>query len=194
MKNGIQFLCLLVFIWACSRSDNDSTISPDGVNGPKNATALLNDSSWYASGSASRAFLVAGDQCTTNRFNIYLSNELPYPKGARKAAPYNCIGPCNTTQYLSFEKVPLTIGKYDVNWLTSCTPSPITGANYGLIVGGDAVFASYRAQGSNSGWIEVTRADTAANVIEGKFEVTLTSQDAKTVKFRNGSFVLPLKK
>ncbi|QDK80988.1 hypothetical protein EXU85_21170 [Spirosoma sp. KCTC 42546] len=194
MKNGIQFLCLLVGIWACSKSNNDSAISPDGVDGPKNAIALLNDEDWYGRGTASKVVAISGDTCRINRFNVYISNELPYPKGARKAAPYNCIGPCDQTQYLSFEKVPLAIGKYDAVRLTSCTPAPITGVSYGLIIGGDVVFTAYRAQGANSGWIEVTRADTVANVIEGKFELTLTSQEAKTVQFRNGSFTLPLQK
>ncbi|WP_460953411.1 hypothetical protein [Spirosoma litoris] len=192
MKNGIQFLCLLACIWACSKSNNDSPISPE--SGPKNTTALLNNEDWYGTGSALKITATSADTCLTNRFSVYISNELPYPKGARKAAPYNCIGPCNTTQYLAFEKVPLAIGKYDVTRLTSCTPAPVTGASYGLIIGGDAVFSSYRAQGANSGWIEVTRADTIANVVEGKFELTLTSQDAKTVQFRNGNFALPLKK
>ncbi|MBD2703735.1 hypothetical protein IC229_24025 [Spirosoma sp. BT702] len=194
MKNLLGFISLLFCFLACSRSDKDLLLTPDGPDGSKNVTALLNDSTWYGRGNASKVIAVAGDACRLNRFNLYVSNELPYPKGARESAPYDCIGPCNTTQHLSFEKVPLAVGKYNMTDLTACSPYPLTGASYGLLIGGDAIFASYTAKGTDSGWIEVTRADTVANVVEGNFELALTSQSAKSVRFRNGRFAVRLQK
>ncbi|WP_461084504.1 hypothetical protein [Spirosoma flavus] len=194
MKIQLLYLGLLICFLACSRSDKDLLLTPDGPEGTKNVTALLNDSTWYGRGIASRVFPVAGEACRLNRFTLYVSNELPYPKGAREAALYDCVGPCNTTQHLTIEKVPLALGKYTMTDLTTCSPYPLTGASYGLIIGGDAIFASYTAKGPDSGWIEVTRADTVANVVEGNFELMLTSQSAKTVRFRNGRFIARLQK
>lgn len=188
MKNVVGLIGLLVCFWACSRSDDDPNVNPDGPDGPKNATALLNDSTWYGRGKAFKVTPVVGEACSTNRFNFYVSNELPYPKGARKSAINSCIGNCNTTQYLSFEKIPLAVGTYTLTDLNACSHLPVTAANYGLIIGGDAVFASFRAEGPTSGWIQVTKADTVTNVVEGLFELTLTGPSAKTMRFRNGHF------
>ncbi|GAB4032093.1 hypothetical protein [Spirosoma gilvum] len=194
MKNGIHLLILFGCFWACSKSNNDATIPP--LDDTKNVTASLNDSVWYGHGTASRVSpLIVGD-CGKNRFNLYVSNELPYPKGLRQAAPYDCVGPCDRTQYLSFEKVPLAVGKYDLASLNTCASNPLTSVNYGLIVGGDAVFSSYIAKEPASGWIEVTKADTVANILEGKFELTLISyaNNNTTARFRNGLFALSLTK
>lgn len=188
MKNVMGIIGLLVCFLACSRSDNGLAIDPDGPDGPKNATALLNDSIWYGRGNTAKVTPVAGEACSTNRFNLYVSNELPYPKGARQFAIRNCIGACNTTQYLSFEKIPLAVGKYNLTDLNACSRLPITAVNYGLIVGGDAVFASFRAEGPDSGWIQVTKIDDGESIVEGSFDLTLTGPSGKTMRFRNGHF------
>lgn len=195
MKYGLSLLVLLGCLWACSKSNKDTNIPP--LDDTKNVTASLNDSVWYGHGIASRVSSLLDGDCGKNRFNLSISNNLPYPKGLRQAAPYDCVGPCDRTQYLSFEKVPLAIGKYDIASLNTCAATPLTGVNYGLIVGGDAIFSSYIAKEPASGWIEVTKADTVANVLEGKFEITLVSRSdnsTATARFRNGLFSLGLTK
>ncbi|OJW75963.1 MAG: hypothetical protein BGO59_03785 [Spirosoma sp. 48-14] len=195
MKTSFYLLVLFGCFWACSRSTDDATIPP--LDDTKNVTASLNDSVWYGHGVASRVSPLVNGDCGKNRFNLSISNALPYPKGLRQAAPSICAGPCDRTQYLSFEKVPLAVGKYDIASLNTCASTPLTGVNYGLIVGGDAVFSSYIAKEPASGWIEITKADTVANVLEGKFEVTLVSRSdnsTATARFRNGLFSLGLTK
>ncbi|GAB3954344.1 hypothetical protein GCM10028805_39630 [Spirosoma harenae] len=198
MKSCVYVLVAVACLIACSRSSNDQVIDPDGPDGLKNVTALLNDSTWYAQGNASKEVAISGDSCSQNRVNLYFRNELPYPKGARKASPTDCVGPCNTTQYLSFRKVPLAVGTYDAANLTTCSPSPIYGVSYGLLVGGDAIFATYSTPSSNSGRIEITRVDPVARTIEGKFDLTLalvfgqSGQSPTTLRFRNGHFIVRL--
>lgn len=195
MKNGLYLLVLFGCLWACSKSNNDTNIPP--LDDTKNVTASLNDSVWYGHGIASKVSPLVDGDCGRNRFNLSISNDLPYPKGLRQAAPSICAGPCDRTQYLSFEKVPLAVGKYDIASLNACASTQLTGVNYGLIVGGDAIFSSYIAKEPASGWIEVTKADTVANVLEGKFEVTLVSRSTTstaTARFRNGLFALSLTK
>jgi hypothetical protein len=149
-------------------------------------TALLNDSTWFGSADAGK---VLQDQstCTSNRFDISSSTDLPYDNKQPKRPVTGCLGDCIPSQFLFFQNIPLAVGKYEIVTLNSCGGRNVA-VTYNQVVGGDMVINSYSSQNSKIGWIQVTGYNADQNAVEGAFEVELFDRTSKSARFRKGAF------
>ena len=174
-----------------------------------NATAMLNDATWFGSAFAQREYVVNGKPCTMDRFSLGISTDLPHPNSGPEPAGgvTGCIGRCIPTQILGFQKIPLKIGRYKLSELQNCIESNVlTAGEYLLLVGGDGIINTYyplgvtiwqgqklvTIPGSDDSWVAVTRYDKDIDQVEGSFEVRLKSLQNEEVHFTKGSFKIKL--
>ena len=78
-----------------------------------------------------------------------------------------------------------TIGKHFLNSDTQTIPASLNHKNYGLYENDTTDFVTSSA---HTGFINVTKADTATGIIAGTFEFTAATKDGKTVTISNGRF------
>ncbi len=195
MKLSKSFLYQLLCCVACSKSVTSVkppsfTPSQSFLDKPYKVTALLNGSTWFGIAYASKAMPVAGQSsCTTDRFVLGFSTDLPYDDSSPKRSVTGCSDGCLPTQGLYFQNIPLAEGKYDMASLNSCAGAGHEGAvRYVWLVGGDGVVKSYTSQDSKTGWIQVAKYDTTQNTVEGSFELSLSSKDGQVANFQKGAF------
>ncbi|MFD2937913.1 hypothetical protein [Spirosoma flavum] len=192
MNLSIWFYCLAFGCLACSKPS--TTFSPNLPvdDGPYKVTALLNDSTWFGSASASRTLAITGQSaCTSNRFDVRFSTDLPFNNTSPKQLVTGCLGDCIPTQVLVFHNVPLAVGTYNITTLNSCAGQN-GAANYYWLLGGDAIIKTYNTQPGSNGWIQVTGYDADKKVVEGTFDIDLSDQSAKTARFKKGVFKAPI--
>jgi hypothetical protein len=97
---------------------------------------------------------------------------------------------------LSFNEIPLKVGKYQIKGKVGDTYDGLVGSNYGLSESdGDVIGAVYSHDDASTGYIELTNVDTASNVVEGMFDkavfiryTPIESIYPETVVFKNGKF------
>ena len=177
---------------ACSTSSTTPDLTASD-NGPYRVTALLNDSTWFGAAYASKSVTITGGiNCVANRVDISFVTDLPYNSNAPKQGVTGCLNDCVPTQRLVFYRTPLTVGKYKITDLTTCT-APQEAVIYSLVLGGDAVINTYTSQPNSTGWMQITAYDESQKVIEGTFEVELSDKTTKTSLFKNGMFKALLK-
>lgn len=182
------FIYLTFGCLACSESSTTPSPSEPVIEGPYKVTSLLNDSTWFGSAYASKTLDVIGQStCTSNRFDIGFSTDLPYYNHPSTRPVTGCLGDCIRTQMLEFHNVPLAIGKYEVTTLNSCA-GQYGAINYYQLVGGDVIINKYNSQNSKIGWIEITAYNANQKAVEGSFEVELVNQAAEVVHFKKGTF------
>ena len=182
------FFTLLIG-WAIGSQSLSNLTLPVVVN-PYGVTALLNDSTWFGSGTASKVVFIALDSsCTVDRVDINFATDLPYNKRSKNVIT-GCVGDCDPTQHLFFRNVPLAIGKYSLSTLGSCigVSEGRFAAEYWWISGGDIIVRRYRSLTNSRGWVQVTKYDKSQNMIEGTFEMELFDYENSSARFRKGVF------
>lgn len=179
------FVFLLIGCAACSKS---STTATPSIDGPYRVTALLNDSTWFGSTYASKTVTVAGQAaCTTNRFNVGFSTDIPYTNYPSKLPVTGCTGDCIPTQSLGFRNIPLEIGRYEIATLNSCAGQD-GAVTYFWLLGGDGIVNVFTSKTSKGGWIEITGYNSTQNAVEGTFDVELSNQQGSGAHFQKGAF------
>ena len=179
------FIGLVLGFVACSRL---STPPDPPIAGPYRVTALLNDSTWYGSASASKTVALSGSSdCTANRFDLNFSTDLPYDANAPKHPVTGCSGDCTPTQSLSFRHVPLAVGTYEIAALNACAGQG-GAVLYYWILGGDAIVNTFGSGSKPVGWIQITSYNASQQAVEGTFDVELVNQTTQTAHFQQGAF------
>lgn len=186
MNLPLWSFCLVVGCLACSKSSTGPNPEAPTINGPYTVTALLNDSTWFGSAHASRSLATASQSsCSSNRFNISFSTDLPFNGNVSGQPVTGCSSKCDPTQILGFYNIPLAVGKYELSTLNECTGRSV---DYLLVTGGDIIIKTYNFQRNNSSWIQVTGYNASQKAVEGIFEVVLSDKTAQTVRFQKGAF------
>ena len=162
------------------------------VNDLPNATALLNDSTWFGKAQTHNLTFKYDRPCTDKHFSIGIVTDIPHSRGYYdRAAPITgCMNRCLPTQILHIAGIPLKVGKYNLSKLQRCYGASFP-AGYILLDGGDVSVVDFYGQ---EGWVEVTTYKPASKQLEGKFEVTLKSKQGEVVRFTNGTFKTKLVK
>jgi len=164
----------------------DPPVAPTFIIDPPNATALLNDSTWFGKARALHHNFKYDRPCTDKHFSLGIMTDIPHSKEHyNRAAPVTgCMGQCLASQVFSISGVPLKVGKYDLSRLQRCHGASLP-AIYILLVGGDVSVGDFYGQ---QGWIEVTKYEPGSKQVEGKFEATLKSSQGAIVCFTKGRF------
>lgn len=202
------FLYLLVSSVACSKVANLTTPSP--YNGRYSVTPLFNDSTWFSSAVAQRAYTIEGKDCTFNQFDLGFSTDLPYAKSGGEPIKgiTGCADQCIATQHISFQRISLAVGRYKLTDIKSCVEDdrwpPV---DYRWIIGGDIVINHFYPRGTtirkrsrilldipggDSSWVEVTRYNPKTGQLDGAFEMTLVSRKGEIAHFTKGAFRVTL--
>ena len=187
--------CFLFLLFCCVACSKPVATVPQPVpvpqlvnDAPYKVTALLNGSTWYGTAYASEAMAGARQSgCSSNRFNVGFSTDLPYDNNSSKRPVTGCLKDCVPTQMLGFQNVPLAVGRYEIATLNSCAAQG-EAVRYVWLVGGDAAVSSYTSKENKVGWIQVTNYDATQNTVEGSFEVSLSNKDGQMAHFQKGFF------
>ncbi len=78
-----------------------------------------------------------------------------------------------------------TLGKHSLNNNTQTIPVSIYPKDYGLY---ESDTTDYVTSTKYTGWVNLTKADSATGVVSGTFEVTAGTKDGKTISVTSGRF------
>ena len=149
---------------------------PRQFTGKHNATALLNDSSWFGTGTAIRVFSPKDQPNSIKQFNLMIITDIPFDgyKADYELPPATgCVGECIITQRLSLYNIPLKKGKYKVGKLDKRRKINIERTSYTLLINGSGLLKQYQFEGRNRNWVRITRYNKEESTIEGRFSFQL---------------------
>ena len=203
------FLYILVSCVACSKVAN--VFSPSVNDQHYGVTALLNDSAWFGSTFAQRAYIIEGKDCTFNQFALGLSTDLPHAKSGTEPIKgiTGCTEQCVPTQHLGFQRIPLAVGQYKLAAIKNWVEDNIlhSAVDYTWIIGGDMAINHFYPRGTtirnsrrifvdipgnDNSWIKVTHYNPKTGQLEGAFEITLVSRKGEIAHFTKGAFKVTL--
>lgn len=175
---------------ACSRP-------PATFNNPYGVTAMLNDSAWFGRAYAAEAVALNDNPCASGRFIVFLDTNVGYPGDQLRLSPQQAAmqaGEFVARQRLEFFNIPARKGTYRVSELNQCGGIVISQGNFALLGNGSALIEPYFLQPTQVGRLRITKIDSTARTVSGKFRVTLTASSGRVARFRQGRFIAKLPK
>lgn len=103
---------------------------------------------------------------------------------------------------LSFNEIPLKVGRYQIKGKKGDTYDGFVGSTYGLRESdGDVIGAVYSHDDASTGYVELTNVDTISNEVEGTFDKVVLNRYTpiesiypETVVFKRGRFKMRIVK
>ncbi len=153
---------------------------------------MLNDSIWFATGQAIGQAEPLPAPCNSQRFDLYIKTDIPYPgfpgKGFVQDSITGCIVDCRASQWLTFFNIPTKKGKYRIAKLDKCG-MPFDYHYAWISYAGGLVMPFYPGD-KKSGWVRVTDYNPETRLVEGRFKGTFADSTGRVARFELGAFQL----
>ena len=183
MKSISWLWLFLVGTWACSRPAHHA-------HPTYTVASMLTDTAWYGQGEAVKVPPGQDKSCRQARFDLHVKSDFPYAGYQGRSEKHNSVE-CVPAQRIFIQGIPLRPGKHRLSRAKPCNFPTHSKVSFALLGCSGGVMEQYKT--SPSGWVRVTRYDTATRTLEGQFQLTLTdSTDEQTARFRRGTFRVPV--
>lgn len=150
-------------------------------------TAVLNDTLWYGRVNAAAAVALNDSSCAEGKLLLLLSTNQGYLGDQFRLSPEVLAmqaGDYVPRQRLTFYNVPARRGKYPLRTLAACGGVVRKQGDFALLGNGSALVEAYFLQPGKLNWVRITRIDSAARLVTGKFRATLLGPAERVARFR----------
>jgi hypothetical protein len=154
-------------------------------------TAMLNDSVWYGQATAADATALNDSACANGQILLFFASNVGYI-GDRLRLPPDVLarqaGEFIPRQRLTLYNVPARKGKYALKALNQCGGVVLRQGNFALLGNGSALIEAYFLKANKPNWVRISRIDSTARSITGRFKATLVDTTGRVAQFRHGRF------